>query len=130
MLALAPGTMAIYFCIGPTDMRKEFDGLMRLAEQLAARDVPRGGLFICVNRRRDQVKLLWWDDDGLAIWYKRLEAGTFELPAVHEDVKNVALTPTDRPRYHETGSRLLAPPNAKAAAPHALRTTVASRNRQ
>jgi transposase len=95
MLALAPGTMTIYFCIGPTDMRKGFDGLMRLAEQQAARDVLQGGLFIFVNRRRDRVKLLWWDEDGLAIWYKRLEAGTFELPAVNEDVNHVSLTPTE-----------------------------------
>ena len=95
MLALAPGTMAIYSCIGPTDMRKGFDGLMRLAEQQAARDVLQGGLFIFVNRRRDRVKLLWWDEDGLAIWYKRLEAGTFELPVVHEDDKHVSLTPTE-----------------------------------
>ena len=65
MLALAPGTMAIYFCIGATDMRKGFDGLMRLAEQQAARDVLQGGLFSFVNRRRDRVKLLWWDEDGL-----------------------------------------------------------------
>jgi len=68
--------MAIYFCIGATDMRKGFDGLMRLAAQQAARDVLQGGLFIFVNRRRDRVKLLWWDEDGLAIWYKRLEVGT------------------------------------------------------
>jgi len=95
MLALAPGAMAIYFCIGATDMRKGFDGLMRLAEQQAARDVLQGGLFIFVNRRRDRVKLLWWDEDGLAIWYKRLEAGTFELPAVNEDVKHVSVTPTE-----------------------------------
>jgi transposase len=95
MLALSPGTMAMYFCIGPTDMRKGFDGLMRLAEQQAARDVLQGGLFIFVNRRRDRVKLLWWDEDGLAIWYKRLEAGTFELPAVHEDVQHVSLTATE-----------------------------------
>src|SRR5476649_391531 len=81
MLALASGTMPIYFCIGPTDMRKGFDGLMRLAEQQAARDVLQGGLFIFVNRRRDRVKLLWWDEDGLAIWYKRLEEGSFVLPA-------------------------------------------------
>lgn len=66
--------MAIYFCIGATDMRKGFDGLMRLAEQQAARDVLQGGLFIFVNRRRDRVKLLWWDEDGLAIWYKRHES--------------------------------------------------------
>jgi transposase len=51
--------MAIYFCIGTTDMRKGIDGLVRLAEQQAARDVFKGGLFIFVNRRRDRGKLLW-----------------------------------------------------------------------
>ena len=55
-------------------MRKGFDGLMRLAEQQAARDVLQGGLFIFVNRRRDRVKLLWWAEDGLAIWYKKHES--------------------------------------------------------
>jgi len=56
-------------------MRNGFDGLMRLAAEQAARDVLQGGLFVFVNRRRDRVKLLWRDDDGLAIWYTRLEAG-------------------------------------------------------
>ena len=95
MLALAPGTTAVYLCIGPTDMRKGFDGLMRLAAEQAARDVLQGGLFVFVNRHRDRVKLLWWDDDGLAIWYKRLEAGTFELPAVNEETNHVVLTAAD-----------------------------------
>ena len=95
MLALAPGTMAIYFCIGATDMRKGFDGLMRLAAEQAARDVLQGGLFVFVNRRRDRVKLLWWDDDGLAIWYKRLEAGTFELPSVNDEASHVVLAAAD-----------------------------------
>jgi transposase len=51
-------------------MRKGFDGLMRVATEQAARDVFRGGLFVFVKRRRDRVKLLWWGEDGLAIWYK------------------------------------------------------------
>ena len=94
MLALAAGAMPIYFCVGPTDMRKGFDGLMRLATEQAARDVLRGGLFVFVNRRRDRVKLLWWDEDGLVIFYKRLEAGTFETPTVDEDTQHVVLSPT------------------------------------
>jgi transposase len=95
MLALAPGATAVYLCVGPTDMRKGFDGLMRLAAEQAARDVLQGGLFVFVNRRRDRVKLLWWDDDGLAIWYKRLEVGTFELPAVNDETNHVVLTAAD-----------------------------------
>ena len=65
MLALAPRPTAVYLCVGPTDMRKGFDGLMRVAAEQAARDVLQGGLFVFVNRRRDRVKLLWWDEDGL-----------------------------------------------------------------
>lgn len=95
MLALAPRPTAVYLCIGATDMRKGFDGLMRLAAEQAARDVLQGGLFVFVNRRRDRVKLLWWDDDGLAIWYKRLEAGTFELPSVNDETIHVVLSAAD-----------------------------------
>jgi transposase len=76
-------------------MRKGFDGLMRVAAEQAARDVLQGGLFVFVNRRRDRVKLLWWDEDGLAIWYKRLEAGTFELPAIDDEARHVVLTAAD-----------------------------------
>ncbi len=47
-----------------------------------SRDPLKGGLYVFLNRRRDRVKLLWWDGDGLAIWYKRLESGTFERPQV------------------------------------------------
>jgi transposase len=95
MLALAPRPTAVYLCAGPTDMRKGFDGLMRVAAEQAVRDVLQGGLFVFVNRRRDRVKLLWWDEDGLAIWYKRLEAGTFELPAIDNEASHVVLSAAD-----------------------------------
>lgn len=80
MLALAPPASGIWLLSAPTDMRKSFDGLVALAQEHCRQNVLEGGLFLFVNKRRDRVKLLWWDDDGLVIWYKRLEEGTFEMP--------------------------------------------------
>ena len=77
MLSLPVGA-AIYVYTRPTDLRKSFDGLCGLIRTDFGRDPLDGSLFLFLNGRRDRVKLLWWDRDGLAIWYKRLEAGTFE----------------------------------------------------
>jgi transposase len=82
---LSPGeTTPVYLCTQPTDMRKSFDGLCGLVESQFDGDhrgVTGGGLFVFINRRRDRMKVLYFDSDGLAIWYKRLERGRFELPA-------------------------------------------------
>jgi transposase len=80
MLAFSDAT-PIYLFTAPTDMRKSFDGLSGLIEQhLGASSVTDGSLFVFVNRRRDRMKVMGFDGDGLAIWYKRLEAGRYELP--------------------------------------------------
>lgn len=71
---------AIYLFTSPTDMRKSFDGLCGLIATHLKVDVTAGGLFVFVNRRRDRMKLMYFDVDGLAIWYKRLERGNFQLP--------------------------------------------------
>jgi transposase len=70
----------VYFAIKPADMRKSFDGLFALASGLAL-DPLSGHLFVFVNKRRDRIKVLYWDRDGLAVWAKRLERGTFRIPA-------------------------------------------------
>lgn len=93
MLTLAPPTTGIWLLSTPTDMRKSFDGLAAVAAEHCRQNVLDGGLFLFVNKRRDRVKLLWWDDDGLVIWYKRLEAGTFEVPT-SADSSHVTLTTT------------------------------------
>jgi transposase len=81
MLTLA-ANLRIYLHTRPTDMRKSFDGLSGLVRSVFGADPTDGNLFLFVNRRGDRIKLLWWDRDGLALFYKRLEAGTFEtLPA-------------------------------------------------
>ena len=69
---------SIYVYTRPTDMRKGFDGLCGIVRQEFAVDPLCGILFLFINRRRDRVKILYWDRDGLALWYKRLEAGSLE----------------------------------------------------
>jgi transposase len=59
-------------------MRKGFNGLQGMVREYLGQDPLSGHLFLFLNRRRDRIKLLWWDRDGLVIWYKRLEAGTFQ----------------------------------------------------
>ena len=70
---------SIYLYTSPADMRKGFDGLMGLIAQAAMGDVYHG-LFVFCNRRADRMKILYFDRDGLAIWYKRLEQGRFQWP--------------------------------------------------
>lgn len=71
----------LYVCTRATDMRKGFDTLAQLARQTHQQDVFSGSLFIFLSRGKDRIKILYWDRDGLALWYKRLEEGTFRLPA-------------------------------------------------
>jgi transposase len=64
----------------PTDMRKGFDGLSGIVCNELEMDPLSGDVFIFLNRRKDRVKVLFWEGDGFSIYYKRLEAGTYELP--------------------------------------------------
>ena len=66
----------------PVDMRKSFDGLFGIVQQEFQQDPLSGHLFLFVNKRRDRMKAIFWDDDGFVIWYKRLEAGTWQLPVL------------------------------------------------
>ena len=66
MLSVAPAA-AIYVYTRPTDMRKGFDGLCGIVRQELGSDPLDGSLFLFINRRRDRVKILWWDRDGLAL---------------------------------------------------------------
>ena len=70
----------VFLCTLPTDMRKSFDSLAGLVEQQLGQDPLAGDLFVFRSRRGDRLKLLYWDSDGLAIWYKRLEEGSFAFP--------------------------------------------------
>ena len=79
MIGLAHG-IKIHLCTQATDMRRGFDGLSGMVASLLQQDPLSGHLFVFRNRNRDKLKILYWDSDGLAIWYKRLEQGTFQFP--------------------------------------------------
>ena len=70
----------VFVCTEPADMRRSFDGLSGMVEKTVEQDPLSGHLFVFRNRNRDCLKILYWDRDGLAIWYKRLESGTFQFP--------------------------------------------------
>ena len=81
----------IYLCASPTDMRKGFDTLAVLVREFLGQDPLSGHLFLFISRRRDRLKILYWDADGFAMWYKRLEQGTFRTPRVSSDAAGVEL---------------------------------------
>lgn len=73
-------SVKVYLATGSTDMRKGFDSLAALVREHLGHDPLSGSLFLFVGRGRDRLKILYWDTDGFALWYKRLEEGTFRLP--------------------------------------------------
>ena len=94
MIALTANTK-IFLAAGPTDMRKGFDGLFGLVTDVLKQDPLAGHLFLFVNRRQDKLKVLYWDGDGLAIWYRRLEQGTFQLPKFDADAVAASMNADD-----------------------------------
>lgn len=79
MLTLPP-SVRIRLATGATDMRKQIDGLAAVAAQVLREDPMSGHVFVFCNRRRDYVKLLFWDRSGYLLLAKRLEEGTFAWP--------------------------------------------------
>ena len=79
MLSLPPA-VRIFVARGATDMRKSFDTLAALVREVLREDPLSGHVFVFLNRRRDRVKLLYWDRVGFVLISKRLEQGTFRAP--------------------------------------------------
>jgi transposase len=75
-----PASVRVYLCVSACDMRKSFDGLHGIVTQSMELDAFAGHLFVFGNRRRDRIKILYWDRDGFAVWAKRLEEGTYAMP--------------------------------------------------
>ena len=83
---------SMYLSTRPTDMRKSIDGLCGEVQDYLRRDPVEGSLFVFFNRRRDKLKMLWWDRDGYWVLYKRLEAGTFQMPVFDNASSGISLS--------------------------------------
>ena len=79
MLSLTPATR-IFVAVAPVDLRRSFDGLSAHVQSVLERQVVEGGLFVFTNRRRNRLRLLWWDGSGLWVATKRLESGCYTWP--------------------------------------------------
>ena len=90
MLTL-PSSVKIYLCTEPTDMRKGHDGLSALVQHQLQLDVFSGHLFVFVSRRGDRIKVLFWDNGGFVLLYKRLEKGRFRLPRMDDGQGTIGL---------------------------------------
>lgn len=86
MLALK-SDMPIWLCTQPTDMRRSFDGLSAQVRRLLLESPSSGALFVFINRRRTQMKCLYFESGGYCLWSKRLEQGQFALPRKADNVK-------------------------------------------
>lgn len=91
MLTPAPGTR-VYVATGVTDMRKSFTGLAAAAQHVIEQDPMSGHLFAFCNRRRNLLKVLYWDGSGYLVLAKRLSRGTFAWPSPQPDATHVTLT--------------------------------------
>lgn len=83
MLTLPP-SVKIWCSTSPTDLRRGFDGLSGLVRSQLHADPLSGHLFVFFNRKADRLKVLYWDRDGMCIWYKRLERGRFHFPTAED----------------------------------------------
>lgn len=86
--------LKIYLCLEPCDMRKSYNGLAALADQLAVNGLKNGALFLFTNKRRNRFQALYYDRTGICILKKRLEQGTFSWPVPSKpEQQKITLTP-------------------------------------
>lgn len=93
MLTISSHTRVLVH-VGVTDFRKGFNGLSGLVSEHFDVELLSGHLFLFFNRRRDRIKALHWDNDGLVLWYKRLESGSYQLPPVEINRDSIEITHT------------------------------------
>jgi transposase len=87
-----PAGIKVWVSIAPVDMRKSFDGLAAVVQTQWQQDVMSGQLFVFLGKRKDRIKVLYWDENGFALWYKRLENGVYRLPRVDKKVVKMSMS--------------------------------------
>jgi transposase len=87
--------MKVFLALEPADMRKSFDSLAALVEQELQLDPLAGHLFVFRSKRGDRLKILYWDTRGYALWYTRLEEGTFRFPTADAGHRSVSISAAD-----------------------------------
>ena len=87
-----PASVRVYLCLSPCDMRLSFDGLHALVRDHLQLDAFTGHLYVFASRRRDRVKILYWNTDGFALWTKRLEAGVYKIPSGEPGARRIEIT--------------------------------------
>lgn len=80
----------VFIAVGVTDMRKAINGLSMIVEENFGQDLFSGNLFAFCNRRRDIIKILFWDKNGFCLWHKRLEKDKFCWPESKDEVVNIS----------------------------------------
>jgi transposase len=97
----------IFMACDPIDMRRGFDSLAAWVDLNLGRKVLDGDVFLFLSKRRDRIKIMWWEGDGYCLFYKRLEVGTFEMPKHDTTAKELVIDSTTLSlllRGIETGS--------------------------
>lgn len=91
MLRMTPGCK-VYLALGPTDLRNHIDGLALMVEKKFRLDPFENAFFVFCNRKRDKLKILYWDKNGFWLFYRRLEQGTFRWPMKDSARQTIAVT--------------------------------------
>lgn len=91
MIAI-PSTVQVFLGTEPQDFRKSIDGLAGVVQTHLQRNPMTGDVFVFHNRRRNALKLLYWDHGGFCLVYKRLERGRFRVPHLHASRREIVLT--------------------------------------
>ena len=128
---MIPTSTKVYFATRPADLRKSFDGLAALAAATLGRDPARGGMFIFLNKRADQIRVLFRDPHGWCVLSKRLDTARFrrpafdaasqcwetDAPALMRFLEDIEVVPASRARPNEKAPASFAPPHLSIVQP-------------